>query len=291
MRLHYARAGSGPLLLFVHGFPQHWYAFRHQLAEFARDHTVVAVDLRGVNLSSKPARLWENGVWIGAEDMRLLLSHLGFSRCTLVGHDWGAAIGYSFALHFPDALERLVIISGSHPATFDRELHYNEEQIAGGGHWLFLRRADSATHLKADDYGRLRGLFAEHGFFTEEDRRAYLEAWRQPGAVEGLVAWYRKEGWGPAHNGVPAHGNYVQEVSSLVVNTPTLVIYGDADRYLHPGNYEGLDEYLRDYVIHRIPGGSHWLLDEAPDLVNTYLRRFLAEGPVAEMGKRVDARR
>jgi hypothetical protein len=79
VRLHYAISGSGPLMLCVHGFPQCLYTFRHQLAEFARDHTVVAMDLRGYNLSSKPANLWEYGTWQSAEDCRALVEHLGFS--------------------------------------------------------------------------------------------------------------------------------------------------------------------------------------------------------------------
>ncbi|MEH2500430.1 pimeloyl-ACP methyl ester carboxylesterase [Bradyrhizobium sp. AZCC 1678] len=274
-RLHYVIAGSGPLMLFVHGFPQHWYAFRHQLAEFAKDHTVVAVDLRSVNLSSRPKNLRDNGVWVAADDMKCLVQHLGFSTCIMVGHDWGTAVGYSFALHHREMLDRLVVMSGSHPATFDRELHCNESQIVGGKHWLMLRRPDSAAKIAANDFEALKRTFAEHSFFTKEDLEAYLAAWRQPGAIEGMVAWYHAEGWGPADGLSPAHGNYVHEISPQIITMPTLVIYGDRDKFLVPQNYDGLDKYVPHLTIHRIEGGSHWILDEHPALINRYIRAFL----------------
>ncbi len=274
-RLHYVIAGSGPLMLFVHGFPQHWYAFRRQLDEFCRDHTVVAVDLRGVNLSSRPEKLRDNGVWIAADDMECLVKSLGFETCVLVGHDWGAAVGYSFALHHREMLDRLVILSGSHPATFDRELHCNEMQIRGGRHWLRLRRPDSARKLAENDFETLKQVFAKHPFFTPEDLETYLAAWRRPGAIEGMVAWYQAEGWGPAEGSSPAFGNYVHEVFPLTITVPTLVIYGDRDEFLANENYDGLDAYIPDLTLRRIPGGSHWILDEYPALVNRHIREFL----------------
>lgn len=115
VRLQYAISGSGPLMLCVHGFPQCRYTFRHQLAEFARDHAMVAMDLRGYNLSSKPANLWEYGTWQSAEDCRALVEHLGFERYVHVGHDTGGVVGYSMAPHYPDMLERLVILTAAQP--------------------------------------------------------------------------------------------------------------------------------------------------------------------------------
>ncbi|OCK58742.1 alpha/beta hydrolase [Bradyrhizobium sp. LMTR 3] len=273
--LHYVIAGSGPLMLFVHGFPQHWYAFRHQLKEFSVDHTVVAVDLRGVNLSSRPAKLRDNGVWVAADDMKSLIQQLGFSKCTMVGHDWGAAVGYSFALHHREMLDRLVILSGSHPATFDRELHYNEKQIRGGKHWLRLRRPDSAKKLAENDFAALKRTFEEHDFFSKEDLEAYLTAWRQPGAIEGMVAWYQAEGWGPAEGSSPAYGNYVHEISPLTIAVPTLVIFGNEDKFLVNENYDGLETYVPDLTLREIVGGSHWILDEHPTIVNRHIREFL----------------
>jgi epoxide hydrolase 4 len=176
--LHYVKAGAGPLLLCIHGFPQHWYAFRHVIEEFACDHTVVAVDLRGFNLSGRPAKLRDNGPWVCADDMAALVRHLGFDTCVAIGDlgDLGGPVCYSVALHWPQMLTRLVVLQSTHPGTLDRVLHHNPEQIASSGHWLALRRADSAERLRENDHALLKTIFDGNDFFTEADREVYLES-------------------------------------------------------------------------------------------------------------------
>ena len=273
--LHYVRAGAGPLLLCIHGFPQHWYVFRHVIQEFARDHTVVAVDLRGFNLSTRPARLRDNGPWVCADDMAALVRHLGFETCAAIGHDLGGPVCYSMALHWPKILSRLGVLQAAHPATLDRELHHNPEQIASGGHCLAFRRADSAQRLMENDYALLKTIFEGNSFFTQTDQEVYLESWRRPGSVEGMVGWYRKEGVGPAEGLTPAYGNYAHEMNSLIINHPTLVIYGDADKHLRPGLWQGLEGWVPNLELHRIEGAGHWILEEHPARINALIRSFL----------------
>jgi pimeloyl-ACP methyl ester carboxylesterase len=281
VRLHYVRAGSGPLMVFLHGFPQGWFIFRRQLEAFARDHTVVAADLRGYNLSSKPARPWEYGSWASAEDTRALVRHLGFDTFTLVGHDTGGTVGYSLALHHPDLLDRLVILSTAHPATFDRELNHNPDQIAASQYLLYLRRPDSAAALAANDFAALRTIFAPHRFFSEEDMERHLEAWRQPGATQGMLGWYQREGLGPRDgDGTPARGNFVPEVSPLVIDTPSLVVYAENDEFIRPSCFAGLGDYMPNLALHEVSGASHWLLDEHADLINDYIRDFVDTTPM-----------
>ena len=101
-------AGAGPLILFVHGFPEFWYEWKDQLAEFARDHLAVALDMRGYNLSSKPREVKAYRAKHLVEDLRLLIDHLGGRPCVMVAHDWGGAVAWSFAALHPDYLSRLV---------------------------------------------------------------------------------------------------------------------------------------------------------------------------------------
>jgi epoxide hydrolase 4 len=122
IRVHYVTAGRGPLIVFVHGFPEFWYEWRRQLAEFGRDHQAVAPDLRGYNLSAKPAELAQYQVPNMVEDLRALAAHLGHRRFVLVGHDWGGVVAWAFAMAHPELLEQLIIINAPHPAIFDREL-------------------------------------------------------------------------------------------------------------------------------------------------------------------------
>jgi pimeloyl-ACP methyl ester carboxylesterase len=274
--LHYVRTGSGPLIVFLHGFPQGWFIFRHQLEELGRDHTAVAVDLRGFNLSAKPEHPRDYGTWLMAEDTKALVEHLGFETCTLVGHDTGGSVGYALALHHPQLLERLVILSTPHPALFDRELHDNPEQVEASQYLLALRQPGAAEAIAAADLAPLRTILEEHAFFGEEDVELHLDAWRQPRALEGMLAWYRYEGLGPREGGTPARGNFVPEVAPLTIETPSLVVHAEHDAYVLPACFAGLEEYMPNATVREVPGVSHWLLNEHPQLVSDCLREFLA---------------
>lgn len=274
--LHYVEAGDGPLVVLVHGLPQCWYMFRHQLAHLGQDHHAVALDLRGFNKSTAPSKLHETGVLASVDDVRALADHLGHRRLVIVGHDIGVAVAWSFTLHHPEMVAGLVTISGAHPALFDRRLREDPAQQKALGHWLLLRRPDAYERCSADDYAGLRVVFDGLPYFSDEDRAFYLDAWRRPGAVEGMVMWTRREGWGPPEGNTPAKGNYVPEVSPLTTDVPVLALYGDADPYILPVCYDGLDDYASNLTIRSVPGAGHWLPEQHPDLVNHYVREFIA---------------
>jgi epoxide hydrolase 4 len=276
VRLHYVTGGSGPLMVFVHGLPQCWYMYRHQLAEFSRDHRVVAVDLRGFNLSGRPQQLYEYGVLPSTVDLHALVTALGYGEAVVMAHDIGAAVGWSFTLHYPEMTTALVTVGGAHPALFERELRENAEQQKASRHWLSLRRPGSEAFYRKNDFGLFRAIFAEMPFLTDEDQAAYLRSWREPGAIEGILAWTRREGWGPPEGSTPAKGNYVPEVSPLTTSVPVLAVYGDADPYILPGCYRGLGEYATHLEVKSVPGAGHWTCEEAPSLVNDHVRSFLA---------------
>lgn len=274
VRLHYAHIGVGPLIVFLHGFPQSWYMYRHQLSDFGRDHLAVAPDLRGFNLSTKPEHLHEYGPWPAARDIRVLVEHIGHERLVLVGHDWGAATAWTFALHYPDLLQALVILATPHPATFDRALHEDPEQQQASQYLLALRRPDIESLVAEDDFAALRGTL-DQPFLSAEDQRQYLESWRQPGALGGMLRWYRREGLGPPEDDTPARGNYAPQVTPLTVDVPTLVIYPGADAYTRPAAHNGLAHYVPDHAFHTVEGASHWIAEEHPQLVNRHIRDFL----------------
>src|SRR6516162_11158172 len=122
VRLHYVSVGNGPLILFLHGFPEFWYEWRNQLAEFGKDHLAVAPDMRGYNLSAKPEGLDQYQMNLLIEDVRALAAHLGHKKFTLVGHDWGGAVAWAYAAAHPETLDKLVIINAPHPGVFARLL-------------------------------------------------------------------------------------------------------------------------------------------------------------------------
>jgi pimeloyl-ACP methyl ester carboxylesterase len=271
--LHYARVGSGRLMLFVHGYPRHWYLWRHQLAEFGRDHCAVAVDLRGFNLSSKPEGDWNYGVRIAVEDLRGVVRTLGYERLTLVGHDWGGAIAWAFALTYPELLERLVVLSAGHPAMVDHAIRHNSEFRVRARYLLGLRHAEAPRFFASADFAALRSTCLDFPFLDEEDREAYLVAWRQPGAMEAMLATDRLEGLGPATPEAPARGNFVPWALSLVADVPALVMYTDNDPYSHPALFAGLERWAPRVIVRQF-AGTHWLPEEHPALVNREIRSF-----------------
>jgi len=283
IRLHYVTAGTGPLILFVHGFPEFWYEWKTQLVEFGRDHQAVAPDMRGYNLSAKPPGVDQYRMKYLVEDLRALAERLGQKKFILIGHDWGGAVAWAYPLSYPDHLEKLIIINAPHPVVFARELEENPAQQKASQYMLMFRSPQAEEILSANHYAQLvetvlsDGL--KQGYFTEEDRRAYIEAWSQPGALTGGLNYYRAAGVGPpAGKDRQKKDKSAGDQSSLIIRVPTLVIWGEKDRALLTGNLEGLDRFVSDLTIRRIPDGSHWVIHEKPDLVNAYIREFIEGG-------------
>jgi pimeloyl-ACP methyl ester carboxylesterase len=279
VRLHYVTVGQGKLIMFLHGFPEFWYEWKTQLAEFGRDYQAVAPDMRGYNLSSKPADVAQYRTRYLIEDIRALAEHLGHKKLILVAHDWGGGVAWPFAMRHPEYVEKLIIINAPHPVIFVRELRDNPAQRKASQYILVHRTAGAEDMLARDNYALLVNSILrdglERGYFKEEDREAYIEAWSQSGALTGGLNYYRA-----AHLGsFTGEGDDIlsADPSSFEVRVPTLVIWGDKDRYLLTGNLEGLEKYVPNLTIKRIPDGSHWVIHEKPVLVNSYIREFVKD--------------
>jgi pimeloyl-ACP methyl ester carboxylesterase len=301
VRIHYASAGAGPgagaatdattgaskLIIFLHGFPEFWYAWREQLLEFGRDCFAVAPDMRGYNLSSKPAEVERYEIAQLVGDVCALVAHLGAKSCVLVGHDWGGVVAWAAAIACPEVVEKLVIINSPHPGIFQRELAENPAQQQASQYMHILRSPEAEAQISANNFALFQeGILGEglrQGYFTEADRRAYVEAWSAPGALTGGLNYYRAAKISPfAAQAGPPTGGASDEASrmklnfpSLEVLAPTLVIWGEKDRYLLTGNLNGLDRYVRNLRVERIPDGTHWVVHEKPALVNSLIHDFL----------------
>lgn len=284
VRLHYVTTGQGKLILFLHGFPEFWYGWKRQLEEFARDHRAVAPDMRGYNLSSKPAELAQYELTVLVEDVRALAEHLSPEQFTLVGHDWGGVVAWAFAAAHPEHLEKLIIINAPHPAVFDRELRQNPGQQQASQYMLIFRTPAAEQILAAGNFANLEATVLkpglQRGYFGPEDREAYLQAWSQPGALTGGLNYYRAAQAGPAAAGGEKGQEMRAQVRALHIAVPTLVIWGEKDPYLLTGNLNGLEEFVPDLTVRRVPKGSHWVAHEYPELVNGYIREFIAQGSV-----------
>ena len=281
VRLHYAQSGTGQLMLFVHGFPEFWYAWKNQLDEFGKDHHAVAPDMRGYNLSSKPEGVDAYRVPLLVDDIQALATKLGASparKFILVGHDWGGVAVWAYAMAHPDMLDKLVVVNAPHPAVFQRELQNNPAQQKASAYMLMFRGPDAEKTLSANSHEMLVNIVLapglKQGYFTEADKTAYLDAWSQPGALTGGLNYYRAAQVGPPSQ-TTASTNALP-VAVAKINVPTLVIWGEQDTALLTGNLDGLDQLVTQLTIKRIANGSHWVIHEQPEVVNRSIREFIA---------------
>ena len=281
-----SESGGKPLMLFLHGFPEFWYAWKAQLPEFAKDHLVVAPDLRGYNLSEKPAELETYRVPVLIEDIRGLADHFRQGKkFVLVAHDWGGALGWAFAIAYPEYLEKLVIINAPHPAIFRELLANDAGQQAASQYMLLFRSPQAEAMLAADNYALLVMNILDplvgSGALSEADKAEYRRAWAQPGALTGGLNYYRANRVGP-----PAPAELQQQIGAsvtdfgvdaaqMVVRVPTLVIWGEKDIALTVKNLDGLEKYVPELTVKRFPDGTHWVAQEKPVEVNATIREFV----------------
>jgi epoxide hydrolase 4 len=271
VRLHYVEQGQGPLILFLHGFPEFWYSWKDLLPEFAKDHHAVALDMRGYNLSSRPEAVDAYRISVLVEDVRALAEKLGAKKFVLVGHDWGGVIAWAFAAAHPEMLEKLVIINAPHPAVFARELANNPAQQKASAYFnLFTSPAAEAT-LSQNDFAALQ-QFVLGNWATDSDRQKYLEFWRS--GLTGGLNYYRAARLKSPVGGEKADASGLHAAPGTI-EVPTLVIWGEKDVALLLGNLDGLGEYVRSLQIERVPEAGHWIVHEQPAKVIDAMRRFL----------------
>jgi pimeloyl-ACP methyl ester carboxylesterase len=280
-QIHYAERGEGKPIVFLHGFPQFWFLWRHQLADLGRDHRVIAPDMRGYNLSSKPEDPEAYRMRHLLADLECLVDELGIAPVTLVGHDWGGIVSWAFALKHPELLERLIIVDAPPPFTWNRDLRESPKQRAAVNYMIELSKESPEPEemLSANGFAmmdqimqRIGGLGAR---LSEQERAAYLEAWSQPGALRGGLNYYRAARMGEqvAAGGVPEE--YATKITAKTVGMPTMVIWGEKDSVLLPTLTRGLDQWIPDLRTEIVADAGHWVPYERPDEVNRLIRDFV----------------
>jgi epoxide hydrolase 4 len=267
VRLHYVEAGDGPLVVLLHGFPEFWYAWRLQIpALAAAGFRVVAPDMRGYNLSSRPTAVAAYATDRLAADVRDLIRERGTDRAFLAGHDWGGFVAWITAMNHPEAVQRLAILNSNHPRSLRRALH-TPRQLAKSWYMLPLQPPWLPERLvRIRRWYALRAGFegdARPGAFTPQDMERYLEAWSRPGAATGMINYYRA---------LFRHRPRVR-----VVEAPALLIWGEHDRYLSAELAEPDRADVPNFQgVVRLPDSSHWVQHDEPERVSQALIEFFA---------------
>ena len=299
VRLHFASAGSPgrPLVLFVHGFPEAWFAWEAQLEAFGARFYAVALDLRGFNLSDKPVDVNAYRARKVAEDLELMIAHLGYGESRIVAHDWGGAIAWQLAILAPQRVRMLVIVNAPHPYVFARQLRENPAQRQASAYMNLLRKSGAELLLAENDFQHLDALFTAgaangavagsaarsgaHHWYDGALRERYHAMWSIAGehgshGLTGGLNYYRASGLHPSTGGDPAVG-VEADPRRWIVRVPVRVIWGMQDTALLPSLLEGLAELCADLRITHIDDGSHWVIHEQPARVNALIAQALDE--------------
>ena len=271
-----------PPIIFLHGFPESHRTWRHQMAELARDHFVIAPDQRGFARSSKPPEVGDYTPDKMVADLFALADALGLTRFTLAAHDWGGAIGWAAAHKSPERIARLIICNAPHPLIFQRTLIDDLPQRKASQYILAFRDTIEAR-IKDNglewffDHSFVRHLKA--GAVSAEERAAYLDEWSQPGAITAMLNWYRATPMQvPGMDEAPPRPAFL-DAPFPVLQMPVLIIWGMNDPALLLCQLDGLDVLVTDLTIARIDCG-HFTPWEAPEAVNAAMRNFLEARPV-----------
>jgi pimeloyl-ACP methyl ester carboxylesterase len=281
IRMHYAIAGRGEPVLLLHGFPEYWGVWKPVMADLARDYQVVAPDLRGYNLTTRPAAVSDYRIENLVADVRGLIEHLGAGPVKLVAQDWGAFLGWSFLLRHPELVERYATIDITHPHLFNEALQSDPAQQKASEYMLFFRTPEAPdANFTANDFAEgKKAVFeaarARGAALSDADVEEWLAAWQKPGAMTAGLNWYRATEMGPPDGkGSPGGSKLLEglDPSRYHVDMPVLVIWGEDDPYLLPSGLDRLHRYVRDLRIHKVAGVDHWVTLEKPDLVARLLR-------------------
>jgi pimeloyl-ACP methyl ester carboxylesterase len=270
VRLHYVEAGDGPLIVLLHGFPEFWYGWRRQIEPLAAaGFRVVAPDMRGYNLSSRPEGVHAYDIELLAADIRGFIEQMGDPAALLVGHDWGGSVAWATAMNHPEVVDRLAILNAAHPRKLSQGLHH-PGQLRKSWYFFFFALPDlPESVVKANHWHFFRHFLSDaRPAFTPEETERYIEAWSQPGAASGMINYYRSSVRTPPKRA---------EAAIHSIKASTLVIWGQDDSYLG----EELAEPEHDDVpnldrVERIPDASHWVHHDASERVNQLLIDFAA---------------
>ncbi len=273
VKLHYATAGDGEkLVILLHGFPEFWYSWRHQIIALSDEYTVVALDMRGYNLSDKPPRVADYEIDKLVDDVCGLIRHFGREQAAIVGHDWGASIAWAVALKNPEYVWKLCAMQVP-PISVWRKNHTFKQFLASWYMFFFQIPALPEWLMSRNNYAVLTNALkrgtVERGVFTDKDIAEYKKSWREDGALTSAINYYR------ANILKRLFGKNSLETK---IKVPTLFIYGEKDSAVLPETVAGVSEAVdAPYSEIRIPDAAHWVQQEAAEIVTDSLREFLGE--------------
>ena len=271
IRFEILEEGAGDrLALCLHGFPEHAVSWRHQMPVLAAmGYRVWAVNQRGYGRTTRPGQVADYALHHLMADVAALIDASGAASVTLIGHDWGAMVAWCVAAARLRPLERLVIMNVPHPLCFRAALKHWRQRRKSWYMGFFQVPALPELALTAAGGAAVRRMF--RGVDVPPDVMAtYTSQITEPGAATAMLNWYRA-----ARLRTHPTPNLAEPI-----DVPVMVIWGEADVALDLICLDGTERYVRHLTLHRLPGVTHWVQQDAPAAVNAHLQAFLAERPL-----------
>ena len=259
LKIHYAALGKGPLIVMIHGFPDFWYTWRDQMEALAPNYRVAALDLRGYNLSDKPKGVENYAMPLLLGDVAAVIKDAGYNSAIVIGHDWGGAISWAFAMAHPEMVDKLIILNLPHLRGLARELAHNPEQQKNSSYARNFQQPDAGSKIKPENLA---------GWVKDPAAKAkYVEAFKRSD-IEGMLNYYKAN--------YPREP-YQEDTSPLIkVQAPVLAIHGLADTALLSPALNGNWDYVaKDYTLVTIPGVGHFVQQDASDMVTRCIKMWL----------------
>jgi epoxide hydrolase 4 len=254
---------NAPLVVLLHGFPEFWYSWRHQIIALREaGYRVAAPDQRGYNRTDKTPPY---DVYTLTKDVIHLIRALGHARATVIGHDWGGGIAWLTAAFYPDVVSRLVVCNCPHPLAIGRVLQqgFFPQALRSWYMGFFLLPELPERLLAADNY---RALARNFNDLSEEELNYFREAWAQPGALSAGIAWYRQ---------MIGRGYATLTRRDTNIRIPAHLVWGTPDPFLDKRVAEASRHYCPHLEIRYIEGGGHFVQQEAPEATNTAILEAL----------------
>ncbi len=253
VKIHYVTKGQGPLVVMIHGFPDFWYSWRHQMPALSEHFQVVAVDQRGYNLSDQPEGVENYTVDKLVGDIDAVRKHLGAEKVSVVGHDWGGLVAWMYAIGHPAETERLIVCNLPHPQGLNRELATNEQQQKNSQYARNFQQPDAASKINP------QALAAAVSLKFPGALPKYVEAFSRS-SLEGMLNYYKAN--------YPREPYTEMDLKLPKVQCPVLLIHGLADWALLPGALNGTWNWLDgELTLVTIPKAGHWVQHDAADKV------------------------
>lgn len=259
VKIHYAALGKGPLVVMMHGFPDYWMSWRHQMNALSKQFRAVAFDMRGYNLSDKPKGVENYSMRKLVGDCAAVVAAEGQKRAIIIGHDWGGATAWNVGMRRPDITERLIVLNMPHPWTLAKQLAENPEQVKNS---QYARNFQDPEFYKQISLERLGAWVAD-----PEARKLHLAAMERSDP-QAMLHYYQAN--------YPAPPYAAPTAPPPKVKAPTLLIHGMEDKALLSEGLSGVWDFVeQDFTLATIPGAGHFVQQDAADAVSRTILAWL----------------